>query len=272
MLNSAYFSTLGSFVPIRKIDVIKSVFKMIDTINPTGILIVITVFLLSFINQLINKEQRSKYFQLYLISFIALLINLYANSLAGVANMHYFMSFIPIFLLPCVHVFGQLHSYIENSSKKKVFANLSLVFIAILLSYTAFSVLSWNALNNVGQKSYETSQLDNYIRENTEASDYVQFFQGPAYITANYRNQRLSPSKYSYYAAGIFTEESKTTFATQIAEDNVKNNPRLIVFNSEATKKDFESHITNKAKWQQFLDRNYEKVSLNKNEIIFKRV
>lgn len=270
MLDTVYFSVLDNFIVIRKIDAIKSVLSMIDTIRPTGMVIVSIVFILSFVHQLLNKGERDKYFPLYVISIIALFINLYVNSLSGVAQMHYFMSFIPIFLIPCVYIFDEIHTYIERKSIKPFFANLMVVFIVLLLSHSAITQFSWNIVNNIGGKDQETIMLDNYVLTNSGEDDYVQFFKGSRYVTANYRNKRISPSVYFYYAAGIFNSEARTRFATQIAKDNIEKHPKLIIFNDNETKNDFEEHLIDADAWNHFLEENYEQISLGENTIVFK--
>lgn len=274
-LDTAYFGILNSFVELPKVTVLRNIRYMIETFGKSGAYYLVIVFLISFIAVLVTRRIKDKNMRYMLyIAALALVLNLWANSLAGVAQMHYFMSFLPILVIPAAWLFHLLYTALGKVSKERVVRVLGTFAVVLFLSFNAISEIPGIILNNI--RTVETpdalyNRVAKYVEKNTQPDELVQFFGGAESVTANYRTRRLAGSKYSYYANGSFTPETKAKFATEIVEDLEKSKPRLIIFDNRAKYEDFVSNMQNEDLWDRLVEDHY---SLQKEvfaSVVYKR-
>ena len=273
-IDSAYLGAVGAFSPISKGKRINNVNNMALSLSASGSLFIAVLFIFFFaLDYILNKKYKKcrndPFDVLCAISFFGLFATLLANSLSGANHLHYFMSFVPVMLLPTVWLAKaalrivkpeRLGGKIKKYYKPAVSFGLAAVigFSCVLQNSIA---LFWKY--KYGSKTDEPAKADlvvDYIRQNTEETDLVEVIGYETAVTSYYSAKRLAASNYFYYANGRFSEEAKTEFSNKIAEDLMKNHPKLIMFelNGGSGKQyDFERHCADVEQWRCFLNENY---------------
>lgn len=279
-INTAYLGTVSSFESMSNINRLQNVFSMISDFKSSGSLYLIVLFIITIPFALFKKikffENNKRIYPIIWACYGALFLNLFANSISGVRHMHYFITFIPIILIPAMLVFGSifkiLNDYCLEKYRQKKFVSKAISSgVALLLCIEALNTFTLSLTQNVGDLASRNIQLMvNYILENTDVDDTIQTIGGQSAVTAYYRTNRLSASSYSYYANGLFSEKSKYEFANTIAEDLYTNKPKLIISDYEPKFQDFQNHISNSVKWTEMIENDYEKIENDFGCIIYK--
>lgn len=274
-LNTAYFGILDSFINLPKVVILRNVRNMVETFGKSGSYYLVIVFFVTLIAMRVSKRLTDKNLRYVLyFSALALLLNLWANSLAGVIQMHYFMSFIPIFVIPVAWLFHLLYTGFGKVSKEHVVQVLGTFAVVLFLSFNAIQAIPGNIIGNL--RTPETpdalyNRVGKYVVKNTQPDELVQFFGSNECATANYRTKRMAGSKYNYYANGSFTPEAKVKFATEIVEDLKKSKPRLILFDSRSKYDDFVIYMKNKDDWDKLIEEEYTQQKVNFGYIVYRR-
>lgn len=268
-MNSAYLQIMGSFNTEGRIE---AVIEMLTRLNKTTwAATFMIIFVVIGVIAIISRKIKNKDVKYILIgSILTILINIYANSLSGAAQMHYFITFIPIIILSIAVVLY----VIETNKKKKIIfgVGIVLVFLALIVSFNNYYILAkiieFRAIPREEVTSY---QIKKYIFENTEKEEKVQMIGGGVEsVTANYSTQRFAPTRYNYLPLwNSFKKEKKEEIVNEVVNKLEEENPRLIIIhNSEY--QEFNSLVQEKEKWNDFLNENYrvDKESIN-NYVIY---
>ena len=117
--------------------------------------------------------------------------------------------------------------------------------------------------------------INKYIQNETTEDELVQIIGGNIEaVSANYKTQRLSASKYSYMPLWTtFTEQTKINIANEIVKDIEENTPKIIMVCKENNdESEFYKLIQDKEEWDKFLKDKYIKESLlPKQYSVYKR-
>lgn len=270
-LNIAYIGVLGTFVIQNPSDRFANVLEMLLSLAPSGALYLMIIFLVTFTVLFITGQLKDKNTK-YVFCFVALgmILNLWANTLSGVYHMHYFMTFVPFLIIPAAWLFNMIYTSFSQTSFPSLYRPISILVLVLFLSFNAIPPLILMVSNNLHtNKPLIYKQLDDYIKQNTEPDELIQFFGGPLCVTANYRTSRLSGSKYNYYANGWFSSESKQKFASEIAMELETSHPTLIIFTQEK-QSDFLEHIQDRKKWDEFFAENYTQQNVDFNLLVYR--
>ena len=241
------------------INVSAMVFRFIDS----GGFFIIILFVAIFPFYLYKtKGQDSTLKTLLLICFFALFATLIGNSLSGADHMHYFMSFIPVMLLPTVWFSKAIYSFFFTDHTKSFHATAVVAACAFIISVQSIPVLRANIIDNLrdGTDSYLSAQcmkVSDYVKAHSSPDDTVQLFGDEPAVTSYYRAKRIAASNYFYYANGRFSEDAKKTFANEIFKDIKENRPAIILFTSEDKYQDFIQHLDNPDDFAAFLQAHY---------------
>ena len=273
-IETAYIGILGTFSSISKKRRIRNILGMILQMAPSGTLLLIIAFVLCFLVFAFKNRKKSQAALDWLgwIAFFGLIATLLANSLSGAMHLHYFMSFVPVLIVPAVWIGKQIENFIDRNCPEKYRKNgFKTAVCSTLLIAVSFSCLlnfGQAAKNSVltsisSHEATATEKTVEFIVGNTEETDAIQVFGGASAVSSYYGARRLAASKYFYYANGRFSEEAKTEFAQTICADLKENPPKLIMFDlnsydGEFTKQeDFLLHCGDPDAWNAFLAENY---------------
>ena len=244
-INVAYLNALGDFSSITIITRIQNVYRMINQMADTGALYAIIVFIIAYLICLAKSAFNSKRIQYMLsICFLGLLINLLANSISGANHMHYFITFVPIIIIPTAWLLYSLHSFITGVTKKEYAGFIGVSAIFIYITFHGFALMGDGVIKNstvFNPENYVTPEVE-YIIYNSEDTDFVQVIGGS--VTLNYRAKRLSASKHVHFASGRFSDEVVTKVANEIAYDIIENEPKLILFGTDEDYNKFSKALT----------------------------
>jgi len=261
-LNSAYLNILNGFNTGSLTERLFAIIQMIKISNISGVVYLAIGFALILFPILCFRKKTKKEIKLYNVSIVlALLLNLYANSISGAIHMHYFLTFIPIIVM-LVGSFISLFDRIQILNIFKYMLITTFVLISICKSYLLYCKYYLEA----PAVPFVQTQIDNFINNNSHDDDLVQLIGGGTEsVGANFRTERLSASKYSYLPLwGSFTEDRKKIMTNELVEEVKENVPKLIFISNES-KGEFDSLIEDKKEWNDFLSENYsiDVVSVN---------
>ena len=260
-LNTAYFGILSGFNSGTLQEKLVVLWNMINAFNVSGTSILGLSFIITFFILLFTKTFNNKEYKIYGITVIlAIIINLYANAIAGAYQMHYFLTFIPI--LPMILAFYfQLYDTIKLNYLIKVIIICLIVILVSLDGYENYLNFCEVRYNQISKDSpYKT--ISSYILNETKENDLVQMIGGRMEaVSANYRTKRLSASKYSYLPLWpSFTKERKTFMVNECVNEIYEQKPQLIFicqYNNNAN--EFYELIEEEKIWDEFLINNYIK-------------
>ena len=256
-MNTAYFGILDGFNSGTFTHKIKVLYDMIKTFNYCGASIFMLVFMIISIILILTKKIKNKQCKLYLLGAnLAIIINLYANSVAGAYQMHYFITFIPIVnIVVCF--------YLKLYENIKLKYNYKLIIIAIIVF--AISFKGYNLYikciieeNKITNRYLFSDIINEFIENNTNSDDLVQLIGGRMEsVGANFATRRLSASKYSYLPLwNTFTKERKAVMVNELVVDLYENIPKLI-FICEDNNSEFYDLIEDKTLWDKFIQEYY---------------
>lgn len=272
-INSAYLQILSGFDSGTWLDKFGALQDMMRKLNlATGAGIFMILFILISIVLIVAKKVTQKSTKYLLIgSIFILLINMYANSLSGAVQMHYFITFIPIvFLITALLLYGTYEN--KNNKTIKILGTI-LIAIGMIVSVNSYYGLAKDIINRKTPKeSMIAYEIKQYIIENTEPTDKVQMIGGNKdAVAANYQTKRLSATRYSYLPLwASFKDERKKEIVNEVVEDIMEEKPKLIMV-CVVEEAQFNSLISNKEEWDEFLSENYEKDNTSiKYENIYK--
>lgn len=276
-IDSAYLGTLGSFSPLAKIVFLKNITQMIINLIPSGAFFLIAFFLIFFpFYAKKRKKDASPMKYLAYISFFGLIATLLANSLSGALHMHYFMSFIPVMIIPVVWFADYIHKFFDKQFPQSNYASAVCAVIALTLCISCIPKFHTTMFNNLrdGTKDYlntNRAKVSHYLIENSEPTDTVLVLGDASAATSYYKAKRFAASNYFYYANGRFSNEAKNKFADEIQKDVVQQKPKLIMFSDQNKFDDFSKHLSNSESWHDMLNNEYSMQENDFNYIIYKR-
>lgn len=265
-IDTAYLGILGSFNHESLLYRINATNLMSLEMARSGSLFVIICFIFFFIlRAIMQKNEKDTFNSLCWISVFGILATFWANSISGAAQRHYFISFVPVLIIPSVALAKYVMKAIDKSSDKKIntdsYQTAAVIFLVFLISLPSmFNYLYYSVMyKNPERWSYPMSVVS-YIKENTDDSDLIEVIGSSSAVSSYYGAKRNAASQYFYYANGRFSDESKTMFATKIFEDVTKNHPKLIMFEqgSADKEKDFVDHCQHAEEWNGFLEKYYD--------------
>lgn len=134
-LNISYFGIMSGFETgdlLYKISIIK---KMLLDISQTGAIILILGIIIGGTLLIITKKITEKPYKKYIIGVIlAIIINTYANMIAGSDQLHYMITFIPIMCM-CIALAIKAYEQIKLNPKVK-----SILLAIIILSVSLMRI------------------------------------------------------------------------------------------------------------------------------------
>ena len=285
-INTVYLGVLGSFSHINPSDRINNVNNMVLALAPSGTFFIIVLFTAFFLPWLIRNKKEKKgghdpFNSLCMISFFGLIATLFANGLSGADHKHYFMSFVPVMIMPCVWLAKHFLRFAQPEKLKKPFlkkhfASAACFALALLIGSSCILQTSiqtyWN-LESAFEESEpsKTEKVYAYVAENSGPSDTVQVFGYAAAVSSYYGAKRIAASQYFYYANGRFSETAKKEFATKILADLETAMPKLIMFESTAKMNDFIDHCEAPEAWNAFITGNYTEKENDIGYIVYVR-
>lgn len=270
----AYFSTailgvMGSFSSSSIMETVKVCFGMFAYLKGSGMLYYMVIFLLFFVSGLFTGAFRKGPLKYSLITaFLAFIINTFANSIAGVHHMHYFLTFIPIMLVPVAWLLGSLYSFLKSVSSRE---RGSLMIIASLVMFVGLnSLFATLELAAAGIKTVPAEDpISDYVRANSAEGESVQFIGGD--VTLNYKTQRLPASKHIHFAAGKFNDEFVTEVAQDISLGIDENDPAIVMFFDELAYARFVKYQESPEDWATKFLEEYELQELSFNRVVYLR-
>ena len=285
-IDIAYFQVLGTFSDITLTERCLNVLDMVLETAKSGTVFIAICFVFFFLISLkTSKKEDESFVWLSWITIAGLITTFLANSMSGARHLHYFISFVPVMIIPAVAFSKAITGFIEKNytgkRKKDDFKAIAFAALMLAISLPGLTNLMLTVYRDMDSEStvnyaYYTEQINNYILENTTGDDTIEVIGYKSAITSYYNTKRLAASNYFYFANGRFSERSKTEFATKIREDVMKNHPKLIMFekisNEDGVPKhtDFVDHCGDIDGWNAFLDENYVIVDNNFNYIVYK--
>jgi len=259
----AAFGVFEYFEKGRKHKILQCVMSMFGNLSKCGTLYIIILFFVVFLI-LKNKINNALKYCLWMV-FLGLILNTIGNSLVAVVHNHYFMTFIPIILIPIAWFLSELFKKI---AKNKISAEVAVIAITLFLISPAipdlFNIVIWNIGDKIPHNDVERFILDNSVESETVQCIGIN-------NTTNYKVKRLSASKHIHFAAGIFTDKAKNIIANETAQDISKNNAKIIIFGDIDRFENFLGYLDNKSDFEQFIEKNYAKIKINKNIVFFKK-
>lgn len=285
-IDIAYFQVLGTFSGITLTERMLNILDMVLETAKSGTLFVVICFMFFFVLSLKNpKKEDDSFNKLSWMALFGLITTFLANSLSGARHLHYFISFVPVMIIPAVAfaklVIGLIDLKASGKHKTDDFKSVAVIVLMLAISLPCLINYSLTVFDNMSSKStlvyeYYTEQINDYILENTTEADTIEVIGYKSAITSYYSTRRLAASNYFYFANGRFSEESKTEFATKILEDVMNNHPKLIMFEKIANEDgvlkqdDFLDHCGDINGWNDFINEYYVSVENNFNYVIYK--
>ena len=272
----AYLDVVGSFIRQTLLVRLRSLMEMFAGMNLAGSTYLFVLFFVLFAAALWTKKLKLPQKCIMWCCALGFLLNTWANSLSGTADMHYFMTFMPILVAPLAWMLDGLFTTLRRCNMQKQASNLLIFALALFISFPGLmdhaSRILWG-LHNGGSGRY--IQMENYIKSNSHKDDFVQVVgASPEMVTANFRMERLAASRYSYYAAGSFTQEAKDIFANELSHDIMANPPKFILYTNAATKKDFSSRLEHLLQYEALKDERYTREESDSfgDILVYKRI
>lgn len=273
-LNTAYFGVLDNFNVGGTRKKVEAILAMLLKFNISSATVIMLLFFLVGIILLVKRNSSIGKYKISIAAIIlALLINIYANSISGAVEMHYFVTFIPL-ICAITGWLLKVYDKIDLNVKVQV-KNVWLVFFVILLVANGY-VLQFSWLNYRYTKVDNNSQYSKiieYINNNSSNQDLVQIIGGrEEAVCANFNTKRLSASKYSYLPLwDTFNEQAKNKMVNELVNDVIENIPELLII-CDSSREEFYSLITDKEKWNEFIKQEYlEDTNTIENYCIYSR-
>lgn len=256
-LNIVYFGVRDSFGDI----------SLTERIRKLGGLIILSdevkafsIMAFAFILFLTKPKVEKPIYKLLIISFLGILITLYANSLTGGpawAYTHYFMSFIPILVIVSSWLFIYVYSLFNNALPNKAVKNIIILMFVFLIFTVPFKSFAKEVFSRVNIVAPEKSAFEKYIAENTLPDDTIQIINVDD--TLYYPTKKMPTSKHIYFVGG-FAEDRKRKDADEIATDlySAKIPAKLIIMpSSDFADMQFIKSLSDKNKFIKYLNDYY---------------
>lgn len=270
-LNSAYLGVMKGFNPPSAHVKLKVTLQMMAKLNNSYLYILLLFFIVTAVYIVSARKQINTERLLLLISSsFSFALNIYANSISGVYHPHYYMSFIPIILIPSVIFWDILHKLVLKLlliKYKKSFA-LNVASIAVITGICLFlslnNIRSNNRIITASLQKAATIQdtraykLSYYIEKNTGSDDRIYFLTYSGATTVLYRAKRLSASKYSYLPINLesFAKQRKKEMVTEAVNELLQKPPVMLVVDPLWYEK-FLEFLDNRQQWDEFIKQNY---------------
>lgn len=266
-IDTAYLQILGQFSDITIFQRINNMNLMTLEITGNGTFFIIVCFLFFYLLRLVTKRKDDEVFDyLCKIAVFGLITTFLANGASGSGHRHYFISFIPVLIIPTVALAKYIMQLIERNCDEKYhnddFKAAAIFVLAFAISAPSLFSYVYNTVTKINPDviSYQRT-VNKYIVENTDETDLIQVFGNDSAVSSYYGSGRLAASNYFYYANGRFSDEAKSKFAVKIYADVIKTQPKLIMFENTGNPgkmEDFIDHIPDKNAWYAFLNDNYD--------------
>lgn len=281
-IDTAYLGVLGQFSDRTALEKASHVNAMLLELSKSGALYIAIVFIIyTLMRGKTAKKERDGFDSLCTISAFGLLATLLANSLSGAGHLHYFMSFIPVMIIPTVACAKIVMNLIDKNCAEKYRTDRTKNFVCFVLAFAVSASFLFNYLyviyKQIGVTYTSTVQkVTAYICDNTDENDLIEVIGTETAISSYYASRRLAASNYFYYANGRFSDGAKTEFANKICDDVIKTHPKLVMFDlressGEKSKyEDFLEHCQHTEDFKRFLDDNYETVDNDMKFVIYK--
>jgi hypothetical protein len=167
--------------------------------------------------------------------------------------------------IPAIIIFAGIFAQGKKAFSSQKVGGLCVLAFALIISINSFpQVLNLIFTHSSVNPESIYYKVRDTILENTEPDDEILVLGEGEGATAYYRTNRLSASKYVYYANGNFNEDSKIRFAGEILDETMQSVPKLIMM-TPGKQRVFEAHLSadQLKAWQDFMSENYEKLTLS---------
>ena len=278
-LNTAYVGIMSNFEPPEISFRMKSVFDMLATLALSGSVFSTVITYIAFIVFKVKKRFINPKISILLtITIFAFILNFILNSLTGVYHMHYYMSFLPIMIIPNTCFINEVYLKLKRTINDRLKRYIVTVALVLLLSMSAlpkfFSIVTSNLPNE--DISKRSNRISEFVTENSKTDETVQLIgvgKDPTAVTTNYKAKRLSASRHIYNAEGRFTQAFRNDVANEIAGDILNNNPKLVMFSIDPKNSydDFIKRLRDMEEFKQFLRDNYMEIQNNFGYLVFEK-
>lgn len=266
-LDSAYLGVMGGFVAQDPGDRLMANLHMMFDLNNSYVFIIFIYFLVAAVYAIL-KRQRVDAVKLFLLTstVLSLILNTYVNSITGVYHPHYYISFIPLLVIPSVIFWDSVHKLVavlifSGAKKTAGFKYISIAVIIALSLVMSFGNIAMH--NKIVMKSLRgaadiknttAQKLSDFIDDNTRPEDRVYFLTNSGATTVLYRADRLSASRYSYLPITFpsFTEARKREMVSEAVGELLKNPPEMLVVDP-VWYKIFLGYLDNRQQWEDFM-------------------
>ncbi len=270
-LNSAYLGVMKGFNPPTVHVKLKVTLRMMAKLNNSYLYILFFFFIITAVYMASTRKQiKIERLLLLISSTFAFALNIYANSISGVYHPHYYMSFIPIILIPSVIFWDILYKLVLKlllilNKKAAGLKFTSIVVISgICLSLSLNNIQSNNKviITSLQKAAYIQDtisyKLSRYIVENTEPDDRIYFLTYSGATTVLYRAKRLAASKYSYLPINLesFTTQRRKEMVAEAVSELLQRHPVMLIVDP-LWYEEFLGFLDNKQQWEDFIVHNY---------------
>ena len=249
-LNIVYLNVLTYFKHSSFIQRLYALLKMLLEFNRSGASILLLGFILINIKLLFKKDiKNTKYKKLITGTILAIVFNLYANSLSGASYMHYFITFLPIVAL----VVSMYIIYFDN---KKTNLKIIIGTIMLLLCFNCYVGYFFDLIA-INHKNLDVQKFDKCLISMTKENDLVQVIGSQRIdVGTNFRIRRLTASKYQYLPYWeFFGQKAKRNITNEMVNDLYSKKPKLILVNTLDEKQFYV--FVNRKNWTNFITANY---------------
>lgn len=253
-LNIVYLNVLTYFKHSSFTQRLYALLKMFLEFNKSGASILFLGFILINIRLLFKKYIKNiKYKTLIIGTILAIILNLYANSLSGASYMHYFITFLPIVAI----VISMYIIYFDNIRSKLKNLKIIIGTIMLFLCFNCYIGYFYD-LVAINHKNFAIQKFDNCLISMTKENDLVQVIGSRRIdVSTNFRIKRLAASKYQYLPYWeFFAQKAKRNITNEMAKELYLKKPKLILFNI-LDEKQFYAFVDNE-RWANFIKVNYD--------------
>ncbi len=258
-LDAAYLMG-DTFADKTVLKIIHNVLHMFyeTTLSSFSVVFIAGFFIVTTTLLALRKVKSKEHVVWILITDVAFVFNTLANSISGAYHPHYFMSFVPIFIIPSAIVFDEIYKHMKKRLKHLCIRNCIAGLAAVVLFAPFVCIQAFNIYKNFHVLTVlNVAGVSEYVTQHSSPDDTIQLIGAEnGYIAVYYLSERLSASKYSYYQDYNFTDEKITGFANDIADDIMRQKPKIILVPRQEVLKGFIEH-QHDSEFSKYFNENY---------------
>lgn len=271
-IDLVYLNVVSSFESVSLLERFIKVCGLIEITNKSNVFTIVLFAFILFLTKFKNEQKNAK---ILIIAFLGILLNIYVNSLTGGeawAYTHYYISFVPIFIIICSWLFNVVYENIVNTKLNT--DSKSIIILILLFSIAARPCIDLIKIdiNRFGTETPKLSNMEEYIVNNSNINDTIQLIgvNDSIYYPVN----RISTSKHLYFVEGFSIDRRKKD-ANELANDLIyadKKAKIIMLPQGDLKELTFINSLENKNEFINFLKNHYfydEEASSNLNVNVY---